>query len=122
MESNGLLGLLAIVFFIGAAISLIPLIGMWKMFVKAGKPGWAVLIPIYNTFIILDIAGKPSHWFWLMFIPFCNFFILWKVFEGIAIAYGKDKGFAVGLFLIAPLFVMILGFDKSVYSKEALMA
>ena len=122
MQGEGILAMFAMFFIIGAAISLIPLIGMWKMFVKAGKPGWAVLVPIYNTFVILDIAGKPSHWFWLMFIPFYNLFLLWQVFESLALAYGKDKGFAVGLFLIAPLFIMILGFDKSVYSKQALLA
>lgn len=39
---------------------------MWKIFAKAGEPGWACLVPIYNTCVWLKIAGKPMWWFFLL--------------------------------------------------------
>ncbi len=44
------------------AIIALMLAGMWKVFEKAGKPGWAAIIPIYNLIVLLDIVGKPIWW------------------------------------------------------------
>ncbi|RMF79097.1 MAG: hypothetical protein D6739_11265, partial [Nitrospirae bacterium] len=49
--------------------------GMWKVFAKAGKPGWAAIIPIYNLVVLLEIAGKPVWWIILMLIPVVNFVV-----------------------------------------------
>jgi len=40
----------------------------WKFFVKAGKPGWASIIPIYNILVELEIVGRP--WYWLLLMLF----------------------------------------------------
>lgn len=56
------LGFMKLIFWnwiIAILVSIILLVGMWKMFVKAGKPGWACLIPIYNTIVMLQIVQKP---------------------------------------------------------------
>jgi len=50
-------------------IAVIFIIGMWKTFVKAGQPGWAAIIPIYNAYILTQIAGRPGWWVLLMLIP-----------------------------------------------------
>ena len=42
----------------------------WKIYAKAGQPGWAVLVPIYNVVALMQIAGKPIWWVVLYFIPF----------------------------------------------------
>ncbi len=48
---------------------------MWRIFVKAGKPGWAAIIPIYNVLVELEILGRPWWWLLLMLVPVVNFVI-----------------------------------------------
>jgi hypothetical protein len=88
---------------------------MWKMFVKAGKPGWAAIIPIYNTIVLIEIVGKPIWWFLLFLVPCVNFvFIIWT-YNLLSKSFGKSEGFTVGLLLLNPIFVCILGFGDAVY-------
>src|SRR3982750_1840174 len=56
---------------IGACLvlAIFAAVGLWKGYVKAGQPGWAILIPIYNLIVLLKIARKPEWWFFLMLIP-----------------------------------------------------
>ena len=54
-------------------VAAVMIAAMWKVFTKAGKPGWASLIPIYNMIVLLDIAGKPAWWIVLFIIPIVNF-------------------------------------------------
>jgi hypothetical protein len=48
---------------------------MWRIYEKAGKPGWASIIPIYNILVQLEILGRPWWWLLLMFVPFVNIVI-----------------------------------------------
>src|SRR5713226_7202812 len=59
-----------------SAVLILMIAAMWKVFSKAGQPGWAILIPIYNLYIICKVAGRPGWWLILMFIPLVNFIIL----------------------------------------------
>ena len=95
---------------------------MWKIFTKAGKPGWASIIPIYNVFVMLDIAGKPAWWFLLFLIPFVNFIVGILVIAGIATNFGKGGGFVVGMILLPIVFYPILAFGSAQYSKPAVAA
>ena len=61
------------------ALSLLVVVGMWKAFAKAGQPGWAVLIPIYNIYVMCKIAGRPGWWVFLFLVPLVNFVILFIV-------------------------------------------
>jgi hypothetical protein len=98
---------LAIVVFLIAA--------MWKLFEKAGQPGWAAIVPIYNTYIMLKIGGKPGWWLLLMFIPVVNIiFAVWMI-NMISKSFGKDEGFTVGLVLLGIVFFPILGFGEARY-------
>ena len=63
-------GLLFALFYIG--LILIYLVGVWTLYKKAGQPGWACIIPIYNVWILLKIVGKPGWWLLLFFIPGVN--------------------------------------------------
>ena len=62
------------------AITVLIVAGFWKVFVKAGEPGWAAIVPIYNIFVLLKIAGKPAWWIILMIIPLAVFFSFQRYF------------------------------------------
>lgn len=87
----------------------------WKIYTKAGQPGWAVLIPIYSYYVMLKIIGKPTWWIVMMFIPVVNvIFLIWSV-NMLSKSFGKDEGFTVGLLLLGIVFYPILGFGGSQY-------
>jgi hypothetical protein len=87
----------------------------WKIYTKAGQPGWACIIPIYNFYILLKIVGKPWWWLLLMLIPFVNLiYAIWTV-NMLSKSFGKDEGFTVGLLLLGIIFYPILGFGSAKY-------
>jgi hypothetical protein len=88
---------------------------MWKVFSKAGQPGWAAIIPIFNMYVLCKVAGRPGWWVILMLIPFVNFIILIIVSIDIARNFGKGVGFGIGLFLLPFIFYPILGFGGAQY-------
>jgi hypothetical protein len=92
---------------------------VWKVFTKAGQPGWAAIIPIYNTYTLCKIAGRPGWWLILFFIPFVNFIVGIIVLIDLATAFGKGGGFAVGLILLGIIFIPILGFGSAQYRGPA---
>jgi len=97
------------------AISVIVIMGFWKAFVKAGKPGWACLVPIYNFIVILEIANKPTWWFILLFVPVANIVVIFLVSIEVAKNFGKSTGFGIGLALVGGIFWPILGFSDAKY-------
>ena len=96
-------------------VAVLMIAAMWKVFTKAGKPGWASIIPIYNMVVLLDIAGKPVWWIILFFIPIVNFIFAILTYVGLAERFGKGGGFAVGLILLGIIFFPILGFGSAQY-------
>ena len=96
-------------------IAVIGIAGMWKTFQKAGRPGWASIVPIYNSYIMLKIGGKPGWWLLLFLIPLVNLiFAIWAL-NMISKSFGKDEGFTIGLLLLGIVFWPILGFGDAVY-------
>lgn len=96
-------------------ISIIVLVAEWRIFTKAGQPGWAVLIPIYNLWVLYKIVcGRGTAMFRLL-IPLYNIYWIIKTFIKMAHAFGKSTGFGLGLFFLAPIFQLILGFGDAVY-------
>lgn len=89
------------------------LVGWWKVFTKAGKPGWYAIIPILNTITLIQIAGRPWWWFLLLFIPIVNFVIIIIVMIDLAKRFGKGTGFGLGLAFLNPIFMLILGFSDA---------
>jgi hypothetical protein len=105
---------------IGLLIFAAVVAGFWKVFTKAGKPGWAAIVPIYNIIVLLDIAGKPVWWivfYLLAFIPIVGGIaaLVVGIMVGISVArrFGKSDGFGVGLGLLSPIFYPILGFGDA---------
>ncbi len=99
--------------FIGLVI---VLVGLWKLFEKAGQPGWACIIPFYNIYIMLKVAGRPGWWLLLYFIPLVNFVISIVVAIDIAKAFGEGAAFGFFLnFLLCGIGYLILGFGNYQY-------
>lgn len=88
---------------------------MWKVFEKAGQPGWACLVPIYNLYVMTLIAQKPSWWLFMFLVPIANIIFMIKLYNGISVAFGKSEGFTAGLILLGVIFWPILGFGDAKY-------
>ena len=97
------------------AIAVLVIAGFWKVFVKAGHPGWAAIVPIYNIYILLKIGGRPGWWLLLFLIPVVSFVIAIIVAIDVAKSFGKGTGFGVGLAFLGPIFYPILGFGDATY-------
>ena len=100
---------------LGVAVVLMMIASMWKVFTKAGQPGWAVLVPVYNLVILLKIAKKPSWWLVLFMIPGANFYAMVMVAFAVAKSFGKGTGFGLGMLFLSFVFYPILGFGDAQY-------
>jgi len=107
---------------IGLLIGLLIIVAMWKVFTKAGQPGWAAIIPIYNLYIWCKIVGRPWWWILLMLIPFVNFIVAIVLSIDLAKSFGKGAGFGIGLALLGIIFWPILGFGSAQYQGPAAVA
>ncbi|MBF6590585.1 MAG: signal peptidase I [Ktedonobacterales bacterium] len=108
-----------IVLVVVLAIAVFYVAAAWRIFTKAGKPGWVSLIPIYNTVVLLRIAGRPGWWFLLLLIPFVNIIILVIFLNDLSKAFGHGIGFTLGLIFLSLIFYPILGFGSSRYVGRA---
>jgi hypothetical protein len=91
------------------------LVGVWKAFEKAGQPGWAAIVPIYNLYVILKIAGKPGWWLLLLFIPVVNFVVMIIVYLEIAARFERSVAFGLGLCFLGFIFWPLLGLGDAEY-------
>jgi uncharacterized membrane protein YhaH (DUF805 family) len=101
------------------AIFLVMVASGWKVFTKAGQPGWAVLVPIYNLIVLMQIIGKPGWWWLLLYIPFYGIWVAWRMIALLAKSFGQSTGFAVGMLFLSPIFYPILGFGSARYLGPA---
>jgi len=101
-------------------IIILMIVAMWKIYTKAGKPGWAAIIPIYNIIVLLEIVGKPWWWLLLMlFIPIVG--IIWMIWaiNLLSKSFGKGVGFTLGILFLGFIFIPILGFGSAKYVGPA---
>ncbi len=118
-DGDQLLGMIfgTIFFIIWLLLIILVLVGFWKMFEKADRPGWASLIPIYNVYVILDIVGRPWWWLILLLVPFVNIIVWLLVCIDVAKSFGKDTLIwgVLLLFLLNGIGFVILGFSDAKY-------
>jgi uncharacterized membrane protein (DUF485 family) len=100
------------------ALSLIQIISLWRIFLKAGRPGWASIVPIYNIIVLLEVVKKPVWWIFLLLIPVVNVVISIWITNMLSLSFGKESGFTVGLIFLGFIFYPILGFGTPVYVHE----
>ena len=105
----------AIFWIIYLAIIILIIAAVWKVYVKAGKPGWAAIVPIYNIIVLLEIVGRPLWWFLLFFVPLVNFIVAIIIYIDLAKSFGKSAGFGIGLLFLGIIFFPILGFGDAQY-------
>ncbi|HLG42168.1 MAG TPA: DUF5684 domain-containing protein [Planctomycetota bacterium] len=91
----------------------------WKVFTKAGQPGWASIVPIYNLIVLIQISGRPLWFFVLFFIPVANLIAIILIMIDIAKKFGKGPGFGLGLALLGIIFFPILAFGDAQYNAQA---
>ena len=113
MNSDDMVTLVVVLLELFLAVFILA--GMWKVFVKAGQPGWAAIIPIYNVVVLLQIAKKPIWWIILLFVPCVSIIFMIIVMIAIAEQFGKGAGFGLGLALLGFIFWPILGFGDARY-------
>ncbi len=101
------------------AIIVVTIIADWKIFTKAGKPGWASIVPFYNLYVTFEIAGMNGWMFLLTLIPIVNIVVLIMLCINLAKAFGKGAGFAVGLIFLTTIFTLILAFGSAQYQGNA---
>ncbi len=96
-------------------VLILILASLWKVFTKAGKPGWGCIVPIYNVILLLEIAGKPLWWVILLFIPLVSIVVAILVSIEVGKAFGKSTAFGLGLALLPFVFYPVLGFGSAQY-------
>lgn len=104
-----------ITWLISLGLGILTIVAMWKVFTKAGKPGWAAIVPIYNIIVMLEVAELPLWYLVLYFIPFANIYMAFKLPIEIAHKFGKTTGFGVGMAFFGPIFYSILAFGSAQY-------
>ena len=112
---GGIMAGFGTMWFFSLIIMLVSVISMWKIFNKAGRPGWAAIVPIYNMITLLDVAGYDWWYLLLFLIPIVNIIVMFKVYISLANNFGKSTGFGVGLVLFNIIFMPILAFGSSEY-------
>lgn len=114
--TSGLTGALAAMglFFgiLSMTLSILMIISLWKIFKKAGKPGWASIVPIYNIYIMCEIAEKEWWYILLLCVPFGYIYVMIVLCNGMAKKFGKSGGFVVGMILLPVVFFPMLAFGK----------
>ena len=116
--SSDILGPIFVIYLVVLSIiSLAYLAASWKIFIKAGRPGWAVLIPIYNLVVYLQIVGRPAWWILLFFVPVVNFAISIMLSLDLAKVFNKTPVFGIIALWFLPVGYFILGFGSAKYTK-----
>lgn len=117
MESEELFNTNMFIFI--AILVIITIAAQWRIYDKAGKPGWAAIIPIYNIIVLMEIIGKP--WWWLLlflFPPTALIFAIWSV-NLLSKSFGQSVGFTIGLLLVGIIFYPMLAFGNYEYKGPA---
>ena len=100
------------------------LIASWKIFTKAGQPGWAVLIPFYNIYVYTQVLRRPKWWILLYFFGFVPFVgslavLFVSIIDSVRMAkvFGKSPVFGVGLLLLPFIFYLVLAYGSTDYDE-----
>jgi hypothetical protein len=114
MWKFGVLATVNIPYVIGMIIVLSIVRCLWTVFDKAGKVGWAAIVPVYNCVVLCQIAGYSGRFVWLFFIPIVNVIAFLRVCKGLAEHFGRSTRFGIYLFLFFPIVLPILAFSKKI--------
>lgn len=105
----------AFILIVYLVVAVAAIAGLWKMFEKAGEPGWAAIVPFYNAWVLVKISGKEVWWFFLMFVPCVNIVAIIIIDIAVAERFGKSAGYGIGMFFLPVVFYPMLGFGDAEY-------
>lgn len=117
-NNAGLTALFIGIIIFSLILSIIMIISYWKIFKKKGKPGWAILVPIYNVIVQIQVANLSMIYFLLLLIPFVNIYAIIKINISFAKSFNKSTGFGIGLLLLPIIFVPLLAFSEEEDKKQ----
>lgn len=112
-------GILVATGIVGAILAVLGIIATWKIFKKADEPGWASIVPFYNSYVLFKITWGSGWKFLLMLIPIVNVVIAVMTAFKLARSFGKGTGFGFGLLFLSFIFMLILGFGDAEYQGPA---
>jgi hypothetical protein len=115
--SQGIMAAAGAFMFVYLLIMLLMIVSMWKIFSKAGRPGWASIIPIYNIIVWLDIVGKPVWWIILLIIPIVNIVILIMLIHQLSVAFGQGIGSTLLMLFLPFIGFPMLAFGSATYQR-----
>ncbi len=117
------LAMLGVYWVILIAILVLQIVAYWKIYTKAGKPGWASIVPVYSIYVLFEIVGMKGWYAFLIFIPFVGALIVailsYIAYYKLAICFGKESGFGIGMVFLPFVFGLILAFSDATYTKPA---
>lgn len=106
---------LAVIWVIALLLMALMIVVMWILFKKAGKPGWAAVVPFYDQYTLYEITWGNGWRFLMLLIPIYNIILMILTYIRLAKAFGKDEGYAVGLIFLPHVFVPMLAFGSAAY-------
>lgn len=127
-SSSGGAGVLIALLVVFGILHILGIIGYWKSLDKGGESGaWALLfvIPCLYPLAFLPmtkLVGRPQWWAILLYVPIVNYVIMLLLSLDIAKSYGRSTGFGIGLWLLGPIFYLILGFGPATYQGPSVPA
>lgn len=137
-----LIATLGVTFFIvcmifSIIIAVLVIVAMWKIFKKAGEPGWKAIVPFYNSYTLFKIVWD-TKFFWInlgfavlsgiiSFLPaigwlgsiisIASFVLTIMVLNKLAKSFGHGTGFTIGLIFLPYIFFLILGLGGDEFSR-----
>ncbi len=115
----GIFGSIILMFVVMFAVMAVMIVAFWKIFTKAGEEGWKSLIPFYNTYVLLEISGKPGWWLVWFFVPIANIVVMIMMYDGLSKSFGKGIGYTLGLIFLSPIFFLMLAFGSAKHVKSS---
>lgn len=122
VNTGGILAGAGFIWFLSLAISVFVIVCMWKLYAKAGKPGWASLVPIYNIIVLLEIVELPMWYIALFLVPFANIYAMFKIYIELAHKFGKSTGFGVAMVFFSVICLPMLAFGNAQYNGSSTVA
>lgn len=112
-------GMLLVIYLVVMINTILSIIAMWKIYTKAGKPGWASIIPIYNIVVLFEIVGLEWwHVLIAIFVPFAFLVYLIVINVKLAKVFGQGTGMILLLIFIPIIGQLVLAFGKSTYNGQ----
>lgn len=115
VDQSAIMAMFGTIMFISLALLLIIIVSMWKIFTKAGKPGWAAIVPIYNYIVLLEIINKPVWWIILLIIPLVNIIFIFIILNRLSEVFGQGIGMTLLLIFVPFIGFPMLAFGSAQY-------